>query len=62
MYTDALFQQVAGVHSFTTFDYSRASSPFLHPLPDPQDDALFSIRFMGFFKPTVSSSSTTVFP
>ncbi len=54
MYTDTEFQQVVGVQSFTTFDYSRAASPFLFPLADPQDDALFSIRFAGYYKPTVS--------
>ena len=53
MYTDTQFQEVVGVQSFTTFDYSRASSPFLFPLADPQDDALFSVRFAGYFKPTV---------
>jgi hypothetical protein len=53
MYTDTQFQQMVGVQSFTSFDYSRLASPFLQPLADPQDDALFSIRFAGFFKPTV---------
>ena len=53
MYTDTQFQQVVGVQNFVLFDYSRAASPFLQPLSDPQDDALFSIRFAGFFKPTV---------
>ncbi len=54
MYTDTEFKQVVGVQSLTSFDYSRASSPFLFPLPDPQDDAMFSIRFAGYYKPTVS--------
>ena len=53
MYTDTQFQQVVGVQSFASFDYNRASSPFLFPLADPSDDALFSIRFAGYFKPTV---------
>ncbi len=53
MYTDTRFQQVVGVQTFATFDYSRAASPFLYPLADPLDDALFSIRFVGYFKPTV---------
>ena len=53
MYTDTQFQQAVGVQSFTSFDYNRAASPFLYPLADPQDDALFSIRFAGYFKPTV---------
>ncbi len=54
MYTDTEFRQVVGVQSLNTFDYSRAVSPFLFPLSDPQDDALFSIRFAGYYKPTVS--------
>ena len=59
MYTDTDFQQVVGVQSLTTFDYSRAVSPFLYPLSDPQDDALFSIRFAGYYKPTVSHEILT---
>jgi hypothetical protein len=55
MYTDIQFSQVVGVQSFTSFDFNRAASPFLYPLSDFQDDALFSIRFAGYFKPTVSS-------
>jgi hypothetical protein len=47
------------VQSLTTFDYSRAVSPFLYPLSDPQDDALFSIRFAGYYKPTVSHEILT---
>ena len=57
MYTDVSFSVQVSTVAVTGVEYTLTSTPYIGAA-DPGNDALFSMRYSGFFKPTTNAIYT----